>query len=142
MNPRTLAELESALAASKKLTAQLKAEIRREKLAKARWDGTADTWQPDPSKISREETEVMMRKRTAKGFTRAKLASLGVPWPLPHRWKTRLLAVAVPFHGLGRDRIQEPLMIHRPEHLRDEDARPVRREFKRHVESSPERPPW
>jgi hypothetical protein len=145
--PKTLDQLETELAAAKRVVADLKSRIWHEKHTTAKWNGEpACTWTPDPSLITRQDAITLCHKNNTHGFTRAKLASLGVPWPPPHGWKRALIKAAVAFHHLENSPAAPPPLVleGRPKKWeRDGFRRPIVDRFRKHVPSdSPASPPW
>jgi len=94
MQSQNLSELEAELQSLKAREWEVKRLIREIK------EGPKERFHPDMSKITRGMVVALMRKHDAFGFTRDVLASMGVPWPPPKGWKTRIVIEGKRFYGL------------------------------------------
>jgi len=129
---------------STELRKELKEALQRERAEKKLRPHRNSKWVPDPTKISKEDTIKLCAKRSPQGFTRANLATLGVPWPPPPNWKSRLVHAAAEFHGIKNVR-GEAGVIRKMEKIgkiesRPDFAPPERKVFTKHT--SKESPPW
>lgn len=125
---------------STELRKELKAALireRAERLKNGRVHPHKD-WVPNPSKITREQTVILKARTTPKGFTRANLALMGVPWPPPPNWKGKLISAAVEFYQI-EDIRKESKAIRSTEKLAkiqtESFAPPERKVFTRRVTS-------
>lgn len=90
-----------SMKSSAELRKELKAALQRERAERNKLKRHSNkNWTPDPSRITREQAVILKARTTPKGFTRANLALIGVPWPPPYNWKAQLINAAVEFYQI------------------------------------------